>query len=339
MNSLLARREEPHAAPGRGRHRDPHQDVPKLTTTVPREYVHRASLAEVFLAGCESINETRFALTGQWPRAHTFFNSPEGTQHDPLQAAETIRQVGLYLAHARFGVPLGHPCIMWDMSWETDPEQLTIGSTPTELLLNAVCSTQPRQHTTPSRGRFELTVDIWRNHRIAATGMAHFTCITPTAYQRLRQQPHPTTTSAETDPTGAAVGAPDRPTPAPAARVGRTRSLDVVLAPTDQPDQWLLAPDPHHAIMFDHAGDHIPGMVLLEAARQAACTRLPPHITFQPTRVTSQFHHYVETTTPCRIQATPLATDDPTTPAFEITATQNGATAFSAEIHGRTQPR
>ncbi|MBV9022841.1 MAG: hypothetical protein JO362_03295 [Streptomycetaceae bacterium] len=33
-------------------------------------------------------------------------------RHDPMQAAETIRQTGLYMAHAELGVPLGHQFLM-----------------------------------------------------------------------------------------------------------------------------------------------------------------------------------------------------------------------------------
>ena len=40
-------------------------DLPRLTTTVPKEYVHRACLAEVFLTGCTKQGETQFALSGQ----------------------------------------------------------------------------------------------------------------------------------------------------------------------------------------------------------------------------------------------------------------------------------
>jgi hypothetical protein len=55
--------------------------LPRLTTTVPKEYVHRACLAEVFLTGCTSEGDQRFSLTGQWPRAHTLFSN--GIRHDP----------------------------------------------------------------------------------------------------------------------------------------------------------------------------------------------------------------------------------------------------------------
>ncbi|WP_240362091.1 AfsA-related hotdog domain-containing protein [Streptomyces sp. RLB1-9] len=57
---------------------------------------------------------THYTLTAQWPRAHTFFTTPDGTHHHPLQAAETIRQTGIYLAHAELGIlsaiPLSSSC-------------------------------------------------------------------------------------------------------------------------------------------------------------------------------------------------------------------------------------
>ncbi|MFE4819365.1 AfsA-related hotdog domain-containing protein, partial [Streptomyces sp. NPDC056704] len=111
--------------------------MPRLTTTVPREYVHRSTLAEVFLTGCEQTGDTHYTLTAQWPRAHTFFTTPDGTHHHPLQAAETIRQTGLYLAHAELGIPLGHHFLMRNLHLTTHPQHLTIGPTPTDLTLTA----------------------------------------------------------------------------------------------------------------------------------------------------------------------------------------------------------
>ncbi|QDO57465.1 hypothetical protein FNV59_04050 [Streptomyces sp. RLB1-8] len=107
--------------------------MPRLTTTVPREYVHRSTLAEVFLTGCEQTGNTHYTLTAQWPRAHTFFTTPDGTHHHPLQAAETIRQTGIYLAHAELGIPLGHHFLMRNLHLTTHPQHLTIGPTRPHL--------------------------------------------------------------------------------------------------------------------------------------------------------------------------------------------------------------
>jgi hypothetical protein len=53
----------------------------------------------------------------------------------------------------------------------------------------------------------------------------------------------------------------------PAADVGRLRAKDSVLGRTET-GEWRLLVDLHHAVLFDHPGDHIPLMVTLEGARQ-----------------------------------------------------------------------
>ena len=306
-------------------------DLPRLTTTVPREYVHRASLAEVFLTSCEKVGENRFTLTGQWPRAHTFFNRPDGRQHDPLLFAETARQIGLYLAHTEFGVPLGHPFIMWDLSWDVDPQRLAIGATPSDLLLDVTYSSQAGGNRNASKGPFEVKVDLWRGDRLVGSGTEHFTLVSPAAYHRLRGQ----LPAVPADPSAEARTARVRP-----ADVGRAHPNDVVLAASDQAGRWLLACDRQHPIMFDHQADHIPGMVLLEAARQASCALLAPQADLLiPSQVSSEFHRYVEFGSPCWIEATPLPGQDAGRAGFLVTAEQDGRTVFSAQVCGRLAQR
>ncbi|MEU0229008.1 AfsA-related hotdog domain-containing protein, partial [Streptomyces sp. NPDC006284] len=119
--------------------------TPPLTTTVPRQYVHRASHAEVFLTSGQRLTDNHFHLTAQWPRTHTFFTT-HPTHHDPLQAAETIRQAGLYLAHTQFNVPLDHHFLLWELNITTHPH-------PTPHTTH-----HPRQHPT------ELTLDATTPH-------------------------------------------------------------------------------------------------------------------------------------------------------------------------------
>ncbi|MFJ3235778.1 ScbA/BarX family gamma-butyrolactone biosynthesis protein [Streptomyces sp. NPDC086787] len=311
--------------------------APHLTTTVPREYVHRSSHAEVFLTGCHRHTDTHFTLTGQWPRTHTFFTTPDRTSHDPLQAAETIRQTGLYLAHAQFGVPLDHHFLMWNIHLTTHPEHMTIHNNPSELTLTA--------HLTHTRKRgphlteFTLHITITRQGHPCATGGGRFTCLTPATYQRLRKH---TTHTPEHHRTHH-----PRPTP---TTLGKHHPFDIVLAPTHQPHHWLLNPDPRHPILFDHTTDHYPGMILLEAARQATHALLHP-TPHTLTHTTAHFHHYAEYHTPCHITATHTSTNDPnsstsstsstsspspsstpTTATINITATQNTQTIFTAHI-------
>ncbi|MFD4864815.1 ScbA/BarX family gamma-butyrolactone biosynthesis protein [Streptomyces sp. NPDC058412] len=291
-------------------------EAPVLTTTVPREYVHRSSLAEVFLTGCDRICDDTFSLTGQWPRAHTFFTSADGRGHDPVQAGETIRQVGLYLCHAVYGVPLGHNVLLWSLDFTSRPEQLRIGRGPSELDMTARCTDFIWKG---SRFSGFLQVDIHRDGQLAASGTARFTCVAPSTYRRLRG-----------DRGHAGLTRPlARRTPVPAACAGRLVPFDVVLAPADRPGRWLLNPDLDHPILFEHANDHHPGMVLVEAARQAACGLHLPG-TFTPTGLSTEFHQYAELDAPCWVDATVVAPG-----RVEITGHQNGSTVFTSTVTGR----
>ncbi|RSS58066.1 hypothetical protein EF918_33605, partial [Streptomyces sp. WAC06614] len=290
-------------------------EAPRLTTTVPKEYVHRSSLAEVFLTGCDRLDDDTFHLTGQWPRAHTFFTSADGTSHDPVQAGETVRQAGLYLCHAVYGVPLGHNVLLWSLDFSTRPDRLRIGRSPSELEMIATCTDFGWRGN-----RFSgfLEVDIHRGGELAATGTARFSCVAPATYRRLRGG-------------RGRIGATrplDRRPPIPPAAAGRLLPFDVVLAAADRPGRWQLNPDLEHPILFEHANDHHPGMVLVEAARQAACGLHAPG-TFTPTAVSTEFHHYAELDTPCWIEATHLS---PT--HVEVTGHQEDRPVFRSTVTG-----
>ncbi|MEV7192540.1 ScbA/BarX family gamma-butyrolactone biosynthesis protein [Streptomyces sp. NPDC093510] len=309
--------------------------LPRLTTTVPAEYVHRAALAEVFLTDCEKTGESTFVLTGQWPRAHTFFSTPDGRHHDHLQACETLRQTGIYLAHAEFGIPLGHHFVMQDMTVTTRPEHLAIGTAPTRLTLN---TTLTRTRRSPN---FTISLTITNEHGdTLSTGYGHFTCISPAAYQRLRAanptNPHPT------DPTAHTLDALRHiPTHQDPTTYGRVHPRDLVLAPTHQPHLYRLNPDPAHPILFDHDGDHIPGMVLIEAARQATHPHPDPANTHL-THTHTEFHHYVELITPCHVTSTaPVTTPTATgyTTTHTITSHQNNHPTHTTTLtHTTTHP-
>ncbi|MFE4631670.1 ScbA/BarX family gamma-butyrolactone biosynthesis protein, partial [Streptomyces mirabilis] len=320
--------------------------MPRLTTTVPREYVHRSTLAEVFLTGCEQTGNTHYTLTAQWPRAHTFFTTPDGTHHHPLQAAETIRQTGIYLAHAELGIPLGHHFLMRNLHLTTHPQHLTIGPTPTDLTLTATYT--PHHPHTKRPTDFTMHITITRNGHPTATGTGRFTCLTPTTYQRLRH-PHTTTPTPDTTAAGtttstshagtSTAGTQHQPPNPPPTHYGRTLPHDIVLTPTPHPHTWQLTPNPHHPILFDHTTDHIPGMVLLEAAHQAATAHTHPTPTTHPTHPTTlhaTFRHYTEHHTPTYITTHTTTNDNNQTPTTHITAHQNNTTVFTAQLTTHT---
>lgn len=101
--------------------------------------------------------------------------------------------------------------------------------------------------------------------------------------------------------------------PAPAAPelVGRAQPADVVLGPTLAPDTWLLRADATHPVLFDHELDHVPGMLVLEAARQAA-QRLRHPEPVVPVELVTSFDRYIELDRPCFVRAVPEPTAGPT---------------------------
>ena len=292
----------------------------RLTMTVPRELVHRAAVAEVMLTGWQRLDDTRFTLSAQWPRGHSFFTPVNGTHHDPLIAAETIRQAGSLLSHAEFGVPFGHQFLMEKLALTVHPDALRIGHAPAALDIDVVCTKVRRRGHRLTGMCYETTVR--REGRLTATGRISFTVITPAVYRRLRP------------PRVLEAGFSPLPLTAPVApeTVGRFSPTDVVLSPTGEPDRWLLRADTRHPILFDHQVDHVPGMALLEAARQAATAKLG-RPALLPQVLDCEFEKYVELDMPCLIDAVRLPQTAPgDTETILVTGLQDDQPAFRATL-------
>ena len=292
---------------------------PSLTTTVPKEFVHRASVSEVMLTDWARIDDEHYTVAAQWPRGHSFFANVEGC-HDPLIATETIRQAGILLAHAEFDVPLDHHFLVGDLSVHVQPEHIRVDWAPATLDLKVTCSEVKRRRGALTG--FRISVEIYRDGRLAATGGGSLTSITPQVYQRLRAK-H---LSENGMPRVIGLTAPEAP-----QIVGRTSPTDVVLSPIGEPCRWQLRVDTRHPVLFDHMVDHVPGMVLIEAARQAAAATLG-HASL-PFEITSEFTRYVELDSPCMIEAYRLTTGDTDREdSVLVTAHQEGAPVFRSTV-------
>ncbi|MFE4667306.1 ScbA/BarX family gamma-butyrolactone biosynthesis protein [Streptomyces sp. NPDC056716] len=288
-----------------------------FTTTVPKEYVHRAAVAEVLLTRWLRVDESRFIASAQWPRTHSYFTSPCGQHYDSTLVAETIRQVGTLVSHAEYGVPLNTHFILNSLQYTCDPEQLRVLGTPAELSLSVTCSKLRRKGG--QLAGLDVAVDIVRDGKPVGSGVAKATILRQEVYRRIR--------GARLTP-GPDAG-PPLAEPIEPALVDRRYAPDVVLSPGDAPRRWLLRADRRHPILFEHPNDHVPGMVLLEAARQV--TRLlAPGST--PMASENTFERYVELDTPCEIEAEEHESPDPAVKIVSVRATQDGRTAFTSTI-------
>ncbi|MFC7472442.1 AfsA-related hotdog domain-containing protein [Actinomadura keratinilytica] len=149
--------------------------------TVPKELVHRHNPAEVLLSGWERRSEDSFGLTARWLAHHPFFADVNGC-HDPMLAAETIRQAGSLLLHAEYEVPFGHHFVMRNLSLSTWEGALAVQTLPGVIELDVTC------HDVKRRGKAVLSMYyeavLRRDGQAVGHGGASVSCVTPAAYRR-----------------------------------------------------------------------------------------------------------------------------------------------------------
>jgi 2-oxo-3-(phosphooxy)propyl 3-oxoalkanoate synthase len=254
-------------------------DAPSLTATVPRQLVHRAAVAETLLTGWRRTGDDRFAISAQWPRAHGLHVSSDWSAYDPLLVVETIRQAGTLIAHTEYEVPLEHQFVLQEFQVDTVADQLAVGRLPAEPEVELRFTHVQYRGRRPAGARY--TARVQRDGERVATADVAFTCVATPVYHRLRGGRTPATVTAVPVPPGVAPDA-----------VGRALPTDVVLAPTEDPDCWQLRVDTAHPVFFDHPLDHVPGMLLLEGARQAAL--LDGSGDRSPVAYHAVFHRYAE---------------------------------------------
>jgi hypothetical protein len=265
-------------------------ELQSMTATVPRQLVHRAAVAETLLTGWSRIAADRFSVSAQWPRAHGLHVSPDRSAYDPLLVVETVRQSGTLIAHTEYEVPLDHHFVLQEFQVDTFPRHLAVGAVPAELTVEVTFVDVQYRGRRPVGAVY--TAEVLRGGELVATARrVAFTCTSEPVYRRLRG-----------GRTAAAVTPLPLPPALPPATVGRALPEDVVLAPATGRNLWQLRIDTAHPVFFDHPLDHVPGMLLLEAARQAV--RAHTGGSRSPVSFRIAFHRYAELDAPVWIEAT-----------------------------------
>ncbi|MFB8392630.1 ScbA/BarX family gamma-butyrolactone biosynthesis protein [Streptomyces yangpuensis] len=286
---------------------------------MPKELVHRSAVSEVVLTDWERVDDTHFVISAQWPRGHSFFTPVAGDYHDPLIGCETIRQIGILLAHAEFGVPFGHQFVVWDLDLAVEPQHLRMGYKPAALSIDVTCTEIKQRGKNVSGLRIDAV--LHRDGQVVATGGGSLSCMAPAVYERVRG-----------DHT-LGGGWYQLPLISPAApqSVGRMSPMDVVLSPTPDQARWQLRVDTRHPVLFEHPVDHVPGMVLIEAARQATASVLG-RSSYLPLSIANEFKRYAELDSPCMIEAVKLSTPPGGGERVLVTARQDGAVVFTSLV-------
>ncbi|MGX2998269.1 ScbA/BarX family gamma-butyrolactone biosynthesis protein [Streptomyces sp. JNUCC 64] len=274
------------------------------------EYTHLKHSESILIKNWARSGESLFSFTVEWPAV------PGRGRYDPRILAQTIRQTGLFVAHAEYGVPTSHQTLLHTLEFNVQPRSLdgwarTLG----------VEVTVTRAQGPAGRG-LAMSFRVHGKDGTIARAETEFGWISPAAYRRVRGE------RATVD-----WGAWPVPAPVDPGLVGRTHVHDVGLAPGGRPDHWELRNDPGNTLMFDHPVDHVPGLALLDAADQAAQAVLTPH-PFEPHHLRIAFARYVEFDRPCRIGATTLTPPGSDRVTVAVSGTQDGETAFQATLSG-----
>lgn len=257
------------------------EPVLSFESTVPRRYVHRQSVTEVFLTDCVSASEPdRYVLGAQWPRLHGFYRG-RGGRYDTMLLAETLRQCVIYLAHTRYRIPLGNPFVMQTLEITAELERLQIGAGAAEVSVTVAVSGVRRRGSQVTGLSAALVFEI--DGRRVGTGKGSAVVLTPSEYAASRW--------GDTGPR--TIGrVPEYRLVGP-EEVGMSCEDDVVVGATERHGRWRVVPDLEHPVMFDHPSDHLPGMLMLEALRQSAraqCARPDAELV----SLSVQFHRFVE---------------------------------------------
>ncbi|MDL2079803.1 ScbA/BarX family gamma-butyrolactone biosynthesis protein [Streptomyces sp. GXMU-J15] len=304
----------------------------QFTRTLPRELVHRAALAEVFLTDAERHGEDDFLLAAQLPRRHAFYHDTLGdrARHDPMLLLEACRQ-GIYVvAHRYLDVPLGHKFLLRSVEFEvSDPEALACGDHPTQAVVATRVEHRFRNRSGPTGLRLRYAMTI--GGREALHARIDYSWMSPSAWTRMRAGQR------------GALGLPETPVAlsgrrVQAARVGR-RDPDnaVITAPRTDPDGTRTArliPDTGHPTLYDHWVDHVPGMLELEALRQLALTAAVdagtlPAPTALPVGLTARFRCFAETDLPLECRTGPVL------PGADIECSLHQSGNLAAEVRLR----
>ncbi|MFG2139973.1 ScbA/BarX family gamma-butyrolactone biosynthesis protein [Streptomyces sp. NPDC048650] len=284
---------------------------------IPRELVHRSFTEDILVTSWRRLGRHRFSLTAQWPHDHAYFTPVHG-RHHLILTGETIRQAGLLLCHTELGVPVGHHFILGDLVYTTHPEHLAVGGGPTRLTIDVNCSRMRMRNGALASGHFAMT--FRKEGRIVATGHSDVTVASPAVYRRIR---------GERLAARRALG--PLPTAVPHQQTGSAQDSDVLISPAGRPARWQLRIAPGHAAMVNPANDHIPGMLLLDAAQQAARTLTAPE-TFVPYAFGTEFHRYAEHGTPCVLEAQRIPSALPCTTTVRVTGSQGGEPVFVSTL-------
>ncbi|MFD9631598.1 AfsA-related hotdog domain-containing protein [Streptomyces violascens] len=280
----------------------------------------RWALPEIFLTGVRKTDEQEYLATAGTPKAHAYFTDHQTERIDPLFLLECCRQAGPYGGREFIGIDpeskfLLHSC-SFRLPGPASPDAAS-GELPAEITLAVDAGGRPHSRAGARKVSYAFDLTIPGGH--LGTARMDVRHVSHDLYGTLRGR------------RGAAAAHPVVPA-APAAPhlVGRTRASNVVLADVvvdagrSEARAALRLPVDNSSL---RSYDHVPAMVLIEAARQlclGASARISGAAAERTMLVAADFsfHRFVELDAPAVVRLT-----------AETRADGHGMTAALPELH------
>ncbi|SBW22693.1 hypothetical protein FDG2_2992 [Candidatus Protofrankia californiensis] len=247
---------------------DPPVPAPRFSRTVDRALVHRHAVSEVFITDLVETGSDSCLVGAQLPISHSYFldSVRRPAPYDICLLTECARQACTYIAHERFGVPMGWVFMMTGMSTKLAGHvEVGVGDRPAELAMSA--RTQAMVSGTRLRG-MKASIDVSVDSLPVGTISGEGRYLSAEEYEFLRRGERtgsvPSSRSLDDVPAGIRV---------PPNLVGRCDPRNVMLVDAHRTAIGVAAKlgvSGRHATLFDHPLDHYPGMALVEASVQAA---------------------------------------------------------------------
>lgn len=226
---------------------------------VARKLTHRQAISEVFVTDVHALSVDTFVAGIQLPRRHALFGSP-ATRLDSHLIIEIIRQLTIVTCHTFYDVPLTSKFLMSGIGCVIDEfaETAFVAGGSTDCVVTLRGRDVVRRPSGELRS-VRIDVEVLRAGVVVATGHGDAIIASPGVYGRIRGE------RANHSSLDFGRESGDHLEP---ATVGHSSGSDVVLASSGA-DLWRLSVDTMNPFCFDHPLDHVPGVLAIEAARQA----------------------------------------------------------------------
>jgi len=247
--------------------------------TVPKKMVHRAAINEVFITSGRRIADSQFECAAQLPRTHTYFNDHihQTKYYDILLFVEVFRQASIYISHAFLNVAVTDKFIYSSGNTHIlSRETLVVNDCPTNARVSIEVLDEHIRQGVRSGVTLELVIII--DGVAVAQERVALKWINSASWDRMRQKgmatiPNPFNHDIQLPP------------PIDPAHVGRELKSNVVLGKKFDRSKENISTqvivNQTNAGLFDHALDHIPGMLIMEAFRQTSLLLVKQSLQFE----------------------------------------------------------